>query len=1154
MTNNVTAASIHPPSIISTAEVQRHLTGENKDLTESDNVCDDNRCSNTVTTMTTGGSSSITSSEMHEMQPGLWTSSNDESHENFSSVEQMRGLTLARQAVRNAIDKQTINAVTSPEEAALALIRERQQLRQTQQQEKISIPHPATNSYPSDESKRIAKHRGIITNIPSPTLVKEQQPEYKSIILSHHIDRNDYSNEGSVPFMRNCASVESPKNTMPKVATTAGSNDDDPSVKATPDTSRSSSPSVSIDDVNVDLENYNKTPHVMEESKHTKSHGEVDDNRVERRSDSKIADNTFTIEPTFSPSAEKVDIDEQHALTVIQSTDPHRHDNPNFTAAAGNGMYCSPDSSFDVTKPLSVTVSPLIVQKVAAYIDRVTSTSTSQPTGSLKANTTNSIPESSDVVNALDEMTLATSQSNDVNIDPKMMNYVTSSVRDYIDSMHTNKTKTYTFDSLADNHMEIEDRVQVATIKEVEPLEVDTIPYDLQVDSLIEYLSAKASTKHNNIGFGVDPPSTSDDEAIKNDPPITLTNSEVTRSAVIEPEVNPFKAFTSDVEHDNAASDPEVSKPVIMYDELGERRRKSLIEQDFSNPVENTTLICDTKAVPSSYPLHSETVVDTPKRKTTFVTIPNVTTVDTKDENQTKDTFEPDGLYPSRTTRDFVSSIQNLYYLLTGNDDATDIEIQQFGKLVQFSFLFVNSKLQITSYGTSQIMTRANDLHVSLHITDRYLDAIRSLGDQSQQIYNNLEDLHYMNQFLCDLNAYLEILMGSTLPTEADTDDPSLRVISNVPVDAFEVEVNDGFTNVEFRPLDDEEPWWEVVARLNGTVCQDSHSSQLIETANVDNKEPVLSSNVNASKLEATSAHDHDEGLVQNSVERDIAKFWIDREREIRQPEIMNLPHVGNLMVKKAHSYSGQDVTAQYRKSKRISRTKSCSSTSSNISQRSLRSIRRQWSCQQNMAKSMKDLPKLNAVSATSAFFDKDNKLRIFNSFSHVWRLSYAERIQHHEGYFDVDKYSLYATSAVQTHRHPLDCVAWESRSVKQRFMYEHSISFTRNWFGCLTEMIANPIVKEPVCRPNSMEMPMEADEWTEEWFLNRHRYCNDHHHEDEDENLTWNDERPECGTIRNVRLRIGEKITRVTPDLTSYVRRSRWRKKHFPPGTFPYV
>ena len=82
----------------------------------------------------------------------------------------------------------------------------------------------------------------------------------------------------------------------------------------------------------------------------------------------------------------------------------------------------------------------------------------------------------------------------------------------------------------------------------------------------------------------------------------------------------------------------------------------------------------------------------------------------------------------------------------------------------------------------------------------------------------------------------------------------------------------------------------------------------------------------------------------------------------------------------------------------------------------------------------------------------------------------------------------------------------------------------------------------------------MEADEWTEEWFLNRHRYCNDHHHEDEDDNLTWNDERPECGTIRNVRLRIGEKITRVTPDLTSYVRRSRWRKKHFSPGTFPYV
>lgn len=82
----------------------------------------------------------------------------------------------------------------------------------------------------------------------------------------------------------------------------------------------------------------------------------------------------------------------------------------------------------------------------------------------------------------------------------------------------------------------------------------------------------------------------------------------------------------------------------------------------------------------------------------------------------------------------------------------------------------------------------------------------------------------------------------------------------------------------------------------------------------------------------------------------------------------------------------------------------------------------------------------------------------------------------------------------------------------------------------------------------------MEADEWTEEWFLNRHRLCHDReYHQYDDDDSFWDGERPECGTIRNVRLRIGEKITRVTPDLTSHVRRSRWRKKHFPPGTFPY-
>jgi squalene cyclase len=58
--------------------------------------------------------------------------------------------------------------------------------------------------------------------------------------------------------------------------------------------------------------------------------------------------------------------------------------------------------------------------------------------------------------------------------------------------------------------------------------------------------------------------------------------------------------------------------------------------------------------------------------------------------------------------------------------------------------------------------------------------------------------------------------------------------------------------------------------------------------------------------------------------------------------------------------------------------------------------------------------------------------------------------------------------------------------------------------------------------------------------------------HADDETEASWEDA-PECGEIINMRLKIGEHITRVHPDFTSSLRSSRWRKKYFPNGTFPY-
>jgi hypothetical protein len=55
------------------------------------------------------------------------------------------------------------------------------------------------------------------------------------------------------------------------------------------------------------------------------------------------------------------------------------------------------------------------------------------------------------------------------------------------------------------------------------------------------------------------------------------------------------------------------------------------------------------------------------------------------------------------------------------------------------------------------------------------------------------------------------------------------------------------------------------------------------------------------------------------------------------------------------------------------------------------------------------------------------------------------------------------------------------------------------------------------------------------------------------DEDSLDEDDAPQCGELINVKPKIGERVTRIHPDFTCQLRKSRWRKKYFPRGTFPY-
>lgn len=159
---------------------------------------------------------------------------------------------------------------------------------------------------------------------------------------------------------------------------------------------------------------------------------------------------------------------------------------------------------------------------------------------------------------------------------------------------------------------------------------------------------------------------------------------------------------------------------------------------------------------------------------------------------------------------------------------------------------------------------------------------------------------------------------------------------------------------------------------------------------------------------------------------------------------------------------------------------------------------------------------------------------------------------------------------------------------------------------GDLYRKRGNDRYREPVCQPQSMTMPtetVEKEEWNEDWYVTWQSrkdlhgrapegsemeescfddtdfegdtddsfssdgsetmdsnssgedvYSNNSNSEEEEDDAgpSW-EEAPECGTFRNVRQKIGEHVSRVHPNHTSFLRRSRWRKKHFPRGSFPY-
>lgn len=506
---------------------------------------------------------------------------------------------------------------------------------------------------------------------------------------------------------------------------------------------------------------------------------------------------------------------------------------------------------------------------------------------------------------------------------------------------------------------------------------------------------------------------------------------------------------------------------------------------------------------------------------------------------------------PSAGSSDWVRVLGTLYQYLARANDVSDDELYAFGQLVRFSFpLLVDG--QPTSLEVSKIFTKAEELHVTFATTDRLLHSsqaiqIKTPHEKGQTVAASRKDPNII-KFLDDLSAYfISQEVQLTKVEEKTLGEAAIVNSAFAVVDSFEVEINDGYSKLEYAPSADDEPWWVVVARLNThpgdkeNLKTESIQMEVSQQDPIDAACSTVTRNVDNKVLDAKDS--------SIKFEEDIAKYWKEREECKRDINSSN-----------SKSFVSTDALQKVRVNSTASFDKVVLPTIQEMTRWAKdhkQEISKTWQVRQALTNSQTKRPKaINAVLAVSGL-KKNKRMSVF-PFSNAWRFSYAERTRRHRGFVDIDVYSLYNTSSVTKIRHSLDIFPWENRFVRQRFLYEQSISFRRNWFGCLTLSKGNRKIKEPVCRPKSMEMPMQAGEWTETWYKQPRMIgtlvssveAGDDSFEDDDD--SW-EETPECGKIKNVKLKIGERISRVTPDLTSSLRRSRWRKKHFPHGSFPY-
>jgi hypothetical protein len=504
---------------------------------------------------------------------------------------------------------------------------------------------------------------------------------------------------------------------------------------------------------------------------------------------------------------------------------------------------------------------------------------------------------------------------------------------------------------------------------------------------------------------------------------------------------------------------------------------------------------------------------------------------------------------------------------------------------------------------TAQIRQAARRAGVPLEIVDRFLDfaegenpsilEVMSSQDESvlRATWDDMDDLNEDEAITAFLSRFGALKSGGHYANGAiEGIEEFVRTGSESLGEEVEVDAQFGFVNKELALKEDEEEWWQEAQQQKKQLSQRQPKTTYdSDSDNWDESSEDLSV-ANSNEIE-------DKGSKNDPIDTENRRNLSTPKRSGGGLQARKNFHADSLMIntKPTTSFGYHEVADK----------------SEWLRKQAMASYGRGWERHSNWlsprSSSHVNKPEpIDGVAAAENLGRFAFSKRLFLG-AKPWKLPYKERTHCHSGYFDVDVYSIYESAAVDfAMSDDLDSTPWEHRDVKQSFLQERSIAFSRNWFGDLVRKRGNYKFKVRYCKPKSMEMPIEnipdPGEWTEEWYttwkspFDRRNYttkasadastsgsCTDNGSSmgrgsftdastlnqksvgsgessysrssagnDDSDDDSW-EEAPECGTIINVKQKIGERVTRVHPDYTSSLRRSRWRKKYFPRGTFPY-